>query len=209
MLSAQRPEQLVSVEYGTVSIATQVERLILLLLTGLLTTTIVYRIQRLSELSGRDGLTGLPNRLWLLQQIPRIFDGARTTGNSLTLALLDLDRFRRVNEEIGTRDGDRALRQTAALMAEILGSREHLARIGGQEFVMLLQCPIGSAWERVDRLRRAVGERPSFPNPAPSRCASPSAPAWPHGRRTARICRRSCAAPIAACSRPSATAATG
>jgi len=163
VLSAQAPEQLASVEYGTVSIATQVERLILLLLMGLLTATIVYRIQRLSELSGRDGLTGLPNRLWLLQQIPRIFDGARTTGNSLTLALLDLDRFRRVNEEIGARDGDRALRQTAALMAEMIGSREHLARIGGQEFVMLLQCPIGSAWERVDRLRRAVGERPFLP----------------------------------------------
>jgi len=163
VVSAHAPEQLVSADYGTVSIATQVERLILLALTGLLTTTIVYRIQRLSELSGRDGLTGLPNRLWLLQQMPRIFDGSRATGSSLTLALLDLDRFRRVNEEIGVRGGDRALRQTAALMAEILGSREHLARIGGQEFVMLLQCPIGSAWERVDRLRRTVGERPFLP----------------------------------------------
>ena len=160
---AHSPEQLASIEYGTVSMATQVERMILLLLTGVLTTTIVYRIQRLTALSGSDGLTGLPNRLWLLQQIPRIFDNARATGSSLTLALLDLDKFRRVNEEIGTRDADRALRQTAALMAEVLGSREHLVRIGGQEFVMLLQCPNGSAWERVDRLRRAVAERPFLP----------------------------------------------
>ena len=60
------------------------ERLIRLPLTGLLTTTIVYRIQRLSDV-GSD-CTGLPNRLWLLQQTPRIFDGARTTGNSLTLS---------------------------------------------------------------------------------------------------------------------------
>ena len=152
--SASSPEQLVSVDYGTVSIATQVERSILL------TITIVHRIQRLVEMSGRDGLTGLPNRLWLLQQIPRVFDGVRGNGGSLTLALLDLDRFRRINDEIGPRDGDRALRQTAALLAEALESREHLVRIGGQEFVMLLQCPIGSAWERVDRLRRAVAERP-------------------------------------------------
>ncbi len=158
--SASSPEQLVSVDYGTVSIATQVERSILLVLTGLLTITIVHRIQRLVEMSGRDGLTGLPNRLWLLQQIPRVFDGVRGNGGSLTLALLDLDRFRRINDEIGPRDGDRALRQTAALLAEALESREHLVRIGGQEFVMLLQCPIGSAWERVDRLRRAVAERP-------------------------------------------------
>lgn len=157
------PEQLVSVDYGTVSIATQVERSILLVLTGLLTITIVYRIQRLVEMSGRDGLTGLPNRLWLLQRISRLFDGVRSNGGSLTLALLDLDRFRRINDEIGPRDGDRALRQTAALMAEALEAREHLVRIGGQEFVMLLQCPLGSAWERVDRLRRTVAERPFVP----------------------------------------------
>lgn len=161
--SAGSPEQLVSVDYGTVSIATQVERLIMLVLTGLLTITIVYRIQRLVEMSGRDGLTGLPNRLWLLQRISRLFDGVRSNGGSLTLALLDLDRFRRINDEIGPRDGDRALRQTAALMAEALEAREHLVRIGGQEFVMLLQCPIGSAWERVDRLRRTVAERPFVP----------------------------------------------
>ena len=161
--SAGSPEQLVSVDYGTVSIATQVERSIMLILTGLLTITIVYRIQRLVEMSGRDGLTGLPNRLWLLQRISRLFDGVRSNGGSLTLALLDLDRFRRINDEIGPRDGDRALRQTAALMAEALEAREHLVRIGGQEFVMLLQCPIGSAWERVDRLRRTVAERPFVP----------------------------------------------
>lgn len=161
--STNSPEQLVSVEYGTVSIATQVERSILLMLTGLLTITIVHRIQRLVELSGRDGLTGLPNRLWLLQRIPRLFDAVRGNGGSLTLALLDLDRFRRINDEIGPRDGDRALRQTAALLAEALESREHLVRIGGQEFVMLLQCPIGSAWERVDRLRRSVAEHPFVP----------------------------------------------
>ena len=45
---------------------------------------------------------------------------------------------------------------------------------------MLLQCPISSAWERVDRLRRTVGERPFLPESGASRCASPSAPAaWP------------------------------
>src|SRR3569623_1552315 len=47
---------------------------------GLATTTIVYRIQRLVELSGRDGLTGLPNRMWLLQQMPRFLDVARGQG---------------------------------------------------------------------------------------------------------------------------------
>jgi two-component system cell cycle response regulator len=163
ILGSSVPEQLLSVDYGTASLATQVERMVLLLLTGLLTTTIVYRIQRLVELSGRDGLTGLPNRMWLLQQMPRIFDAARAQGASLSLALLDLDHFRRINDDFGARDGDRALRQISVLLVEALDSGEHLARIGGQEFVMLLQCPIGSAWERVDRLRRTVAERPLLP----------------------------------------------
>jgi diguanylate cyclase (GGDEF)-like protein len=182
IVASSSPEQLVSVDYGTVSVATQVERSILLVLTGLLTITIVHRIQRLVEMSGRDGLTGLPNRLWLLQRISRLFDGVRSNGGSLTLALLDLDRFRRINDEIGPRDGDRALRQTAALLAEGLEAREHLVRIGGQEFVMLLQCPIGSAWERVDRLRRAVAERPFVPefNSEPLRVTfSAGLVAWP------------------------------
>jgi len=161
--SSAGPEQLVSIDYGTASVAAQVERMVLLLLIGLLTTTIVYRIQRLVELSGRDGLTGLPNRMWLLQQMPRFLDVARGQGASLSLALLDLDHFRRINDELGARDGDRALRQTSALMSEALATGEHLARIGGQEFVMLLHCPIGSAWERVDRLRRTVAERPLLP----------------------------------------------
>ena len=81
----------------------------------------------------------------------------------MTLALLDLDRFRRINEEMGSRDGDRAIRQTAALLGEVLEPSEHLVRVGGQEFVLLLRCPIGSAWERLDRLRRTVCERPFVP----------------------------------------------
>jgi len=58
-------------------------------------------MQRLVELSGNDGLTGLPNRSWLLQRMPRIFDQVRDGGGSLTLALVDLDHFTRVNDDIG------------------------------------------------------------------------------------------------------------
>jgi diguanylate cyclase (GGDEF)-like protein len=162
--SASVPEQLASIDYGTVSIASQVERLILLLLVGLLTIAIVHRMQRLVALSGKDGLTGLPNRMWLSQQMPHILDGARTDAGSLTLALIDLDGFRRINDEIGSRGGDRALRQIAVTFGDMLEPREHLARIGGQEFVLVLQCPIGSAWERSDRLRRAMAERVFLPD---------------------------------------------
>lgn len=151
---------LVSVDYGTASLDGQVQRVVLLLIVTLVTATIVYRMQRLVEMSGRDGLTGLPNRAWLLQSMPRIFDAVRSGGGSLTLALLDLDRFRRINEEAGHQGGDRAIRQVASELESMLEGNEHLARIGGQEFVMLLASPVGSAWERLDRMRRTLAARP-------------------------------------------------
>lgn len=160
---AQSPDQLVSIEYGTVSIGGQIERLVLMLLMTLLTTTIVYRMQRLIESSGSDGLTGLPNRTWLIQRMPMILESVREDGESLTLALLDLDDFKRINVEYGHLTGDRAIRHIAGSMREILHSKERLVRIGGQEFVLLLRCPIGNAWERLDRLRQMMAERPFVP----------------------------------------------
>jgi len=154
---------LVSIDYGTASAAAQVQRVVMLLIVTLVTAMIVYRMQRLVEMSGRDGLTGLPNRAWLLQSMPRILDAARTGGASLTLALLDLDGFRRINDEAGHQGGDRAIRQVAAQLEQMLDENEHLARIGGQEFVLLLASPIGSAWERLDRMRRTLAERPFLP----------------------------------------------
>src|SRR3546814_16017663 len=95
--------------------------------------------------------------------MPRILETIRDDGCSLTLALLDLDRFKRINDEIGHRDGDRAIRHFVAAVNEILQEKERLVRIGGQEFVVLMHCPIGSAWERLDRLRRSMGDRPFLP----------------------------------------------
>jgi len=162
-LSSTQPEQLVSVDYGTVSLGSQVERQLLILLMTVLTATIVYRMQRLIESSGSDGLTGLPNRAWLLQRMPRMLESVRDQGGSLTLALLDLDDFKRVNVAYGHLAGDRAIRHVAGSMREILQPKERLVRIGGQEFVLLLNCPIGNAWERLDRLRQLMAERPFVP----------------------------------------------
>jgi len=140
--------------------AAQCGRLLLLAMMTLLASTIVYRMQRLIELSGRDGLTGVPNRAWLLQRLPRMFEAARREGRTVTIGLVDVDHFRRVYEEIGHLGGDRAIRHIAEHLRGMLGEDEHLARIGGQEFVLVLLCPIGSAWERIDRSRRSLAAQP-------------------------------------------------
>lgn len=158
--TVQAPEQLMSADYGTASASSVSQRLVLLLLMTLLTSTVVYRMQRVIELSGNDGLTGLPNRSWLLQRMPGMYEALRRDGGSLTLALLDVDNFRRVNDEAGHLDGDRAIRYVAATLRDMLQDEERVVRLGGQEFVLLLRCPIGSAWERIDRTRRALAAQP-------------------------------------------------
>ncbi|GAB3728985.1 hypothetical protein GCM10028862_06970 [Luteimonas pelagia] len=156
---SETPERLVSTEHGTVALAGQLQRLGLLAAFTLVTCTVVYRMQRLVELSGTDGLTGLPNRTWLHHRMPRLLDEVRSNGGSLTLALIDMDRFRVLNEESGFKTGDAVLRQLIDFVREEAVHDEWLVRIGGQEFVLLLRQPLGTAWEHVDAIRQSILER--------------------------------------------------
>jgi diguanylate cyclase (GGDEF)-like protein len=164
MVFVSSPEQLISSDYGEVTIGVQVQRLVLLVFVTAVTAMLVYRMQQLVEMSGTDGLTRLPNRTWLAHRMPRIFDAARADGGTLTLALLDLDHFSHINEEVGHRSGDRALRHFVSMVQQIAEPGEWLVRLGGEEFVLLLRKPIGTAWERVDMIRRMVAERPFEPD---------------------------------------------
>ncbi len=165
MLQAHRsvPDALLAAGTDGTGTGSEALRLLLLAVAAVLAAIVVRRMQTLVEVSGHDGLTGLPNRSWLLQRMPHVFASARNSGASLTLVLLDIDRFKRVNDEAGPQVGDRALRHVASTMSGILVENESLARIGGQEFVMVLHCPAGSAWERLDRLRRTLVEHPFLP----------------------------------------------
>lgn len=157
------PGQLFSVEYGTATPANQIQRLVLIgLMTGL-TATVVYRMQRLVEMSGTDGLTGLPNRTWLVHRFPSLLAAATGSANALALCLIDLDYFKRINDEVGHLAGDRALRHVVDVLRGQLGPKEWLARIGGEEFTLLLPLPAGLAWERLEAMRRNVAAQPFLP----------------------------------------------
>ena len=163
LLGADSPERLISSDYGTPTVGNQVQRLILLAIVTVITAMVVYRLQRLVEMSGTDGLTGLPNRTWLLHRMPHLVDAVEHEGGSLTLALLNMDHFRRINDEIGHRAGDRALRHVVGTITRITDEREWLVRLRGEEFVLVLRKPVGTAWERVDALRRLVSAAPFEP----------------------------------------------
>lgn len=161
---AQTPEQLASADYGTARLSNVLQRLLLIAIVTAITATVVYRMQRLVELSGTDGLTGLPNRTLLVHRFPGLQDDAREHGGSLALGLINLDYFRRINDEVGHAIGDRALRHAVGVLREGLEEGDLLVRLGGEEFVLLMPLPTGRAWERLEALRRSLATRPFIAN---------------------------------------------
>ena len=157
---AQTPEQLASADYGTARVSNVLQRVLLIAIVTAITAAVVYRMQRLVELSGTDGLTGLPNRTLLVHHFPALLDGAREHGGSLALGLINLDYFRRINDEAGHATGDRALRHAVGVLREGLEPGDLLVRLGGEEFVLLMPLPAGRAWERLEALRRDLATRP-------------------------------------------------
>jgi diguanylate cyclase (GGDEF)-like protein len=150
-----------SPDYGIVHMSSQLQRALLLLASTLVTALIVSRMQRLVQISGTDGLTGLPNRSFLNHRVPQIIAEARACGETLCLGLIDLDYFKRINDELGHQAGDRALRHIVEVLRQELHRDEPLLRVGGEEFVLVIRMPLGAAWERMDGLRRRL-ESTSF-----------------------------------------------
>lgn len=157
------PEQLISSDYGAVTASGQVQRMVLLVIVTLITAAVVYRTQQLVELSGTDGLTRLPNRSWLLHRMPRLLEVAEEDGGSLSLALIDLDHFRRINDEAGHHAGDRAIRHVVDVVRSMTEPGEWLLRLGSEEFALIMPQPVGTAWERVDSIRRLLAQHPFDP----------------------------------------------
>lgn len=108
----------------------------------------------LEEQASHDGLTGLHNRRSLAQRLTTAVERSAATGAPLSMVLVDLDHFKVVNDTHGHAVGDRVLREVAALLAAATGPGETAARLGGEEFVLLLPgVGVGDATRRAERLR--------------------------------------------------------
>lgn len=90
------------------------------------------------QLSMNDGLTGLYNRAWLGDMLPKLVATAQRTGQPLSLILLDLDHFKRFNDTHGHLAGDDALRAAAAVIGADLRPSDYAVRYGGEEMMVLL-----------------------------------------------------------------------
>jgi diguanylate cyclase (GGDEF)-like protein len=132
-------------------------------IVGLLAAEAAIAIQRadlmtrLEELADTDELTGLPNRRGWNRELEIAISTAQRRRAPLCIALIDVDRFKTVNDERGHQAGDRLLKEAAAAWRATLRPADTLARPGGDEFTLLLpDCDIDRARTVLERLREAT-----------------------------------------------------
>src|SRR5690606_24253200 len=85
-----------------------------------------------------DTLTGLPNRSMLDERVASAIEAADECGGGMTLAFLDLDNFKLVNDSLGHHAGDELLKIVAARMQHCVRASDSIVRLGGDEFVVLI-----------------------------------------------------------------------
>jgi diguanylate cyclase (GGDEF)-like protein len=124
---------------------------------GILVAVLRRKLDVEKSLSRQDSLTSLPNSRAFQEQADLILAIARRSGRPFTLAYLDLDNFKKINDQSGHQEGDRALRETAEVLRRRLRTSDLVARLGGDEFaIVLTDTPAEAAATPLERVRGFV-----------------------------------------------------
>ena len=114
-------------------------------------------IDGLCELSLKDPLTGLGNRRYFCSVLGRAIDIVARSGESILLLLLDIDRFKSINDTHGHLAGDQVLQAVARCLASCLRPMDTVARYGGEEFAVILpSCPPLYGRVVAERIRQGI-----------------------------------------------------
>jgi two-component system cell cycle response regulator len=118
---------------------------------------IVAQAQRLEALLFEDPLTRLSNRRFILTQLSGMVSGARRHHRELTIAIIDVDHFKAVNDRHGHAEGDRVLAAVARELRVHLRAEDQLGRLGGEEFLALLpETDVAAAAGAAEKIRASV-----------------------------------------------------
>ena len=123
--------------------------------TASLAQSLTEANRELTQLALHDTLTGLPNRVLLADRIDQAMSKVQEQGGCFALMFIDLDGFKPVNDAFGHHMGDQLLRAVGLRLREELRSQDTLARIGGDEFVLLVQ--LGEENDALNLAARQVG----------------------------------------------------
>jgi len=114
--------------------------------------------ERFREMAYRDALTGLYNRRYVNERLPAILEEARMGHQPVSVAIVDLDHFKRINDTLSHNVGDVVLQQVGVLLAEAAADDSFIAaRLGGEEFLLIMPgVDAGQAFVRCEQLRERI-----------------------------------------------------
>src|SRR4051812_7295602 len=121
---------------------------------------IATREQQILQLAYQDTLTDMPNRSLFNERLRNAITGARSNDTKLAVLVMDLDRFKYVNDTLGHAVGDHVLQQVGIRLRSLLRKQDTVARLGGDEFAILIEDADGSAALRVAHKILAALEQP-------------------------------------------------
>ncbi len=143
--------------YGYFSWASEVSRLVLLVCATILSMTIVKRSEELRVLSTHDTLTGLYNRAYFTERLREELGRAERYQHAVTVAIIDLDLFKTVNDQWGHHAGDVVLRSVADVLRAGVRRTDSVARYGGEEFAFMFpETDVDEASQMLERLRETI-----------------------------------------------------
>ena len=120
-------------------------------------TQLEDEMKRLSDEVSTDQLTQIANRRGLMQAFEIERGRLERSGGELSIGLLDIDNFKKLNDELGHSAGDEALKSLAAIVSKTLRPTDRVARYGGEEFVVLLpETPAAEGEQVLTRLQRSL-----------------------------------------------------
>ena len=104
----------------------------------------IAQLEDMERRAFHDTLTGLPNRELLHRRVSQAIDSVRTEGGTVAVMLMDLDRFKEINDTCGHQSGDQVLREVAEHLEQAVRPQDTVARLGGDEFAILCAPVAGS-----------------------------------------------------------------
>src|SRR5271165_4472259 len=147
--------------YGVFGWSAQISRLIIMLTASALSLAVVARGQKLLQLATSDPVTGLFNRAYVDDRFAIELSRARRYGKSLTIAVIDADRFKSLNDTHGHSAGDIVLRKIGAILRDSFRQSDTAGRYGGEEFVVILpETDIEAAQRKLESVRELVATTP-------------------------------------------------
>ena len=147
--------------YGLFGWSAQISRLIMMLTASALSLSLVSRSQRLLQLATSDPLTGLFNRGYVDDRFSIELSRARRYGKLLTIAVIDADRFKSLNDTHGHSAGDLVLRKLGTILRDTFRRSDTVGRYGGEEFVVILpEMDMQAAQSKLESLRELVAGTP-------------------------------------------------